>query len=38
MSSPPEAHDGIDRTVTPAHDILIRRHKRAFTTDAISDV
>lgn len=38
MSSPPEAYDGIDRTVTPAHDIPIRRQKRAFTMDAISDV
>ena len=38
MSSPPEAHDGIDRTVTPAHDIPIRRQKRALTTDVISDV
>jgi hypothetical protein len=38
MSSPPEAHDSIDRTVTPAHDIPIRRQKRTFTTDVISDV
>jgi hypothetical protein len=38
MSSPLEAHDGIDRTVTPSDDIPIRRQKRTFTMDVISDV
>jgi hypothetical protein len=38
MSSSVEAHDGIDCTVTPAIEIPIRRQKRTFTTDVISDV
>ena len=38
MPSLIEADDGIDRTNTPAIDIPIRRQKRTFTADSISDV